>query len=406
MDPTPPKPNAVDAGAFPVGMLTPDASDSSPVADDDVTGPDAGATPPLTEPEPAPGPRLCDAGPCTTPCEPGFAVYPELDPFSCLRVCSGAMLETQEDVDRLAEQQCGVLDYLLWIGDSTLPSAAITDLSGLATIRRVDGNLLIHNNTDLSSLEGLNGLLEVGGRLEIRSNGLTSLDGLEELREVGDIVDIEYNPALADTAGLANLERAGALDVLQNDSLAHVSFPNLVEAADVYLWSNAVAQSVDLPKLEYSGDRIVILEHASLSSVDLHSLQWLDGTLYLGSNTQLPDLAVPELLTAGSVRIEGNIGLETLDFRRLARLDYGLTIDDTAAQGFDFPALQTTASCEIANNSNLQWLGTFAALDNLGELTVSNNPMLPFCAYEVLYSHARSCDCTGNGAGSCDANPR
>jgi len=80
----------------------------------------------------------------------------------------------------------------------------------------IEGDVLI--GEEVTSLEGLEGLVTVGGDLSIRDNPqLTSLSGLEGLTRVSGNIYVEGNTNLASLTGLANLERVGGRLILEKN---------------------------------------------------------------------------------------------------------------------------------------------------------------------------------------------
>lgn len=78
-------------------------------------------------------------------------------------------------------------------------------LQGLNNIQSISGRLYLLDNDSLSSLEGLNSLTSVGGRLSINDTHLTTLEGLNNLTTVSEWVVIGYNPLLTSIEALQNL---------------------------------------------------------------------------------------------------------------------------------------------------------------------------------------------------------
>merc|ERR1712072_267790 len=93
-------------------------------------------------------------------------------------------------------------------------------LHGLESLERVGGDFIILKNPSLLSLRGLDSLKTVGGTLRLFANGnLQSLSGLESLERIGEL-SIWDEDALQSLASLSNLkEIEGLLKVLNNDQL-------------------------------------------------------------------------------------------------------------------------------------------------------------------------------------------
>ncbi len=69
------------------------------------------------------------------------------------------------------------------------------DIDAIRGCTEITGDLIVHNTHGLLSLQGLESLHTVGGRISISSNvSLTSLDGLQGLRTVKDTYAVEPFP--------------------------------------------------------------------------------------------------------------------------------------------------------------------------------------------------------------------
>ena len=114
---------------------------------------------------------------------------------------------------RVSTSNITSLDSLIFLESLTTSSGHLiiegthlTSLRGLDNLTRIDGNLVIINNSMLTSLEGLEALTHVGGHVIIRGNGaLTSLAGLAVLTTIGGDVTIVDNENLASCSGSASL---------------------------------------------------------------------------------------------------------------------------------------------------------------------------------------------------------
>lgn len=93
------------------------------------------------------------------------------------------------DALRPPEGACLVIDGTLEVQD-------VSSLAALATLVRVEGNLVLED-LEADTLEGLENLRVIGGSLRVFDNDeLTSLDGLAGLREVGGDLDVRRNREL------------------------------------------------------------------------------------------------------------------------------------------------------------------------------------------------------------------
>ena len=114
---------------------------------------------------------------------------------------------------RVSTSNITSLDSLIFLeslttsnGHLIIEGTHLTSLRGMDNLTRIDGNLVIINNSMLTSLEGLEALTHVGGHVIIRDNGvLTSLAGLSALGTIGGDVTIVDNENLTSCSGSASL---------------------------------------------------------------------------------------------------------------------------------------------------------------------------------------------------------
>src|SRR5690606_1131249 len=91
-------------------------------------------------------------------------------------------------------------------------NSQLTNLDGLSNLTQIGGYLYIVNNSQLTNLDGLSNLTQIGGYLYIQNNAvLENLDGLSALESInGDLV-IFNNAVLTDISGLQNIDPATIL---------------------------------------------------------------------------------------------------------------------------------------------------------------------------------------------------
>ncbi len=96
---------------------------------------------------------------------------------------------------------------------------SINSLEGMEGVRQIGGSLTIYR-TPLSMLVGLEGLTEVGGDLVIEEGGLRVLQGLDSLVSIGGDLRITSTRDLFTLANLRSLRRVeGDLHIYFNPSL-------------------------------------------------------------------------------------------------------------------------------------------------------------------------------------------
>jgi len=150
-----------------------------------------------------------------------------------LRVIEGDVdINGQDEFEHMAGVR-EVTGYLTIREDSP---GSITSLAPLECLQSVGdgllGGLSIHDNAELTTLEGLESLTYVGGILGVTENAaLTNLTGLDNVTRVEGSVIVYDNAALASVAGLGSIEYVG-VDVLiyDNPELSQCLLDDLVES--------------------------------------------------------------------------------------------------------------------------------------------------------------------------------
>ena len=192
-----------------------------------------------------------------------FILNPAVAVSDCNIVCEGSFviddIETAADLEALSG--CTTVTGDLSIEYSPLTSLegleclahvggrldiklneSLTSLIGLESVEYVGGDLGISVNRSLTSLAGLNNLESVGGRLDIEHNDfLTSLASLENITSIGEDLEISYNFSLTSLAGLNNLKSVGGrLDISINRSLTSLAGLNNLESIgeNLVIWYN------------------------------------------------------------------------------------------------------------------------------------------------------------------------
>ncbi len=168
---------------------------------------------------------------------------------------------------------------------------AIVDQSGIAGLIPTQGNVCV----------------KLVGDLVIEAADLTSLDGLERLLEVTGDIRIRDNDTLENILGLSHLQRVGGdILVASNPALSAVEFSRLYAVQD----------------LEVSGSN-------ALQDLDgLESLTLVEGSLKVAGNPNLRSMAgLSSLLSIGAnLEIHDNATLEELGFERLSSVDGQIAI--------------------------------------------------------------------------------
>ena len=114
---------------------------------------------------------------------------------------------TQQEVDEFASEGYIEIKGNVDFGDpNTSENTNITDLSGLRSIKSIDGYLSIKRNPELISLDGLENISLISGNLDITNNkGLININGLTGLTQLDEAVYLRDNYSLIDLNGLKNI---------------------------------------------------------------------------------------------------------------------------------------------------------------------------------------------------------
>lgn len=259
-------------------------------------------------------------------------------------------------------------------------------------------NRLVVASTNLRTLEWLESLTSLGSLVvgyesqfgwdELGNAELVSLKGLENLRELRSL-QVMHNPKLADITALAGIPKlSGNLVIVNNGSLASLEgLHNLTEVRDTKF--EALVALVDLSGLRS-------LEHANSRVFNGNSLvknfKGLENVTYLGS---------------WSSEIRGNSALE--DFTGFEKL-CSIAADFSVANNPKLTSLRGLEALDrfgwlvaIRNNPELASIEALSGVTEIrSDITVIDNPKLPQCQVERWLSGlSKTCECSGNGAGTC-----
>jgi len=181
--------------------------------------------------------------------------------------------------------------HTLQIGNTSLTSLA--GLENLVDIRWLE----LLNNTSLTSISALSNLAQVRGPIFVRGNSvLTNLDGLDNINALnGGALYIQDNPLLSDLGGVSNISTINAsLVISNNDSLTDLD---------------------DFAGLEHVSSNINISYNDGLTNIGgLAGMVGFDAVLYIRFNTTMTGLgSLPNLVDLNGLIIYSNNQLASLD---------------------------------------------------------------------------------------------
>ena len=224
----------------------------------------------------------------------------------------GIELNSQEQINnfQLHHPGCTEIEGDVWIrGDD------IVNLNGLIMISRIEGDLWICYNPELSSLSGLGNLTYVGGNLSLGDRNysgqpwnpsLKNIEDLNKLEQVGGDLELYNNTSLSSLHGLNKLASVGGdMRIGGNIQITDLQGLNELEsvAASLLIDVNHSLNNLSgLDKLSSLGGSLGIYNNPSLSSLSgLDHLQNIDGNLWVERNDALASLSGLANLSAGSI---------------------------------------------------------------------------------------------------------
>ena len=235
-------------------------------------------------------------------------------------------------------------------GDLFVVGTNLTSLSGLESMKGVNGTLSVRENPYLVSVAALSALSFTQNALYIGKNALIAIDDeLASLVSVGTSLWIMEEMSLS-TISLPSLESVGLL----RSSFGFTSWTGL--AVNIVYIPELL--SFDAPRLESIGGRLQMASLYKLVQVTFSSLQRCDGIFGVYGNPGATEMNVtaPVLESAGQF-IYNNNGL-------------------TEVSGANFPSLTNISyTFEMFYNQNLTTIDGFN-LRYLGELSIGDNPLL------------------------------
>ncbi|MCB0455563.1 MAG: T9SS type A sorting domain-containing protein [Aequorivita sp.] len=306
---------------------------------------------------------------------------------------NGITFTTQQQIDDFPSNYpgCSVVD-----GNINIQGLYnITNLNGLSQIEEIGGYLNILSSFELDNLSGLDNLHSIGEYLSLRGNGFINLSGLDNLSFVGGHILIESNDNLESVAALSQIsEINGDLIIKYNDLLVSLNgFENLTsisQALDIED-NDALSSLSSLQNLTNIEGRLLIARNNQLQN--LNGLQYLifTGDLWIDGNMQLNSLSGLEALSEinGNLNISGNFNLVDLSsLHNLTSVDGNITIGNTYCQSFlGLNGIHTVNGyVSIIANSQLTDINGIKNINasTITDLQIVNNPILSYCAVQSV----------------------
>lgn len=342
------------------------------------------------------------------------------------------VLETQADVDGfvLAYQNCTTIsesaNINLWLYGLNVESDFITDISGFSQFTNMQFTEILITETELTNLDGLQGVTSAGA-IEITYNSnLTSLDGLQGVNNTNELI-IENNPNLVSIEGLINLEQLNligatstVLRLRYNDVLTNLNGLQNLQSVNggriTFQYNNSLVDISALDNVDVTAlDRYTIRYNTSLALCNVQSV-----CNYLALGTENIDLRIAEnapgcydvtevsvacstdLCPSGDVTLTSQAeldafgatypncssiggvltvnGSDVINLNGIANIHYagGLVIQNTQLTTLDDITINgLNGNVEISGNTQLTSIAAFSSIASLGgSISIINNDAL------------------------------
>lgn len=292
------------------------------------------------------------------------------------------LFDTQAQIDSFPFlfPNCTNIDGNLQLGEF---GSDITNFDSLQQLTSVTGDLVIFYNQNISTLNGLHNLTEVGGKLNIVKNSITSLTGLEKLVTVGTDLIINDNDSLINLVGLDKISLIGdEMFIFENDNLENLhGLENLIATSGLRVHENKSLQNFE----------------------GLNNVTLIDGSFDIVSNDALINFE-------GLEKVDSITGNFLVQFCPILTKFTGLDNLKTIGNNFTIRANNALTSLEAFENlnhvqgpginiSNNNQLTTLSGIDNIdmadlttvSNLFLENSNSLSYCSVTSI------CDYLFNG---------
>jgi len=219
-----------------------------------------------------------------------FTIFVNFSYLKAQNCTTDYVLTNQQSIDDFSKvQNCAV-------GNLKISGADITNLDGLSGIKEINGYLDISINPLLTNVNGFSGLTKVSGYIEISNNkSLVSLAGLESLTIAGNSFKLANNAALTSISSLKKLTTIRSfLEISNNDVLPDLNGLNALSHVFGYVEISQNPLLVNLSGLEsllLIGGNFRIADNNVLGSIlSLDSLTNVNGFLEISNNAILKHL--------------------------------------------------------------------------------------------------------------------
>ena len=305
-------------------------------------------------------------------------------------------LKTTEEVASFAESKTTVVKGNLIIGSDAEKAEKITDISALASLKEVTGNIVIRNSYNGADLTGLDNIVSAGGlqlgSVDVASKAtelhMISMKALETLS--GDISVYNDQVTYVLFEKLATIEGSVMFNA---PSLQSFGFPVLttvgqdlnIQGLNEENKAAGTIATLELPELTSVGGVLAVNNLAKLTSMNFLKLKETGGLNFHTVPVMLETINLPEIETVnGSIIMEANMEAPPTGSFVPQRNDVLL-----AFGGMD-KLTTVKGQIKIKNFTALKQLPDWSKITTLGSITldyledVNGTLMLPNARFETF----------------------
>lgn len=232
----------------------------------------------------------------------------------------GYNFNNQTEIDSFQIKYPDCTNILGSIMITDLYTGEITNLNSFNKIKTIGGQLVIGDNSILSTLEGLNNITSVNGNIEITENESLKYITLDSLKYIGGDFDINSNALLSDISPLSKLKIIdGKLHMFGCPNITSVGAFNSVESigGDIVIASLDSLENLNgLNNIGTIGGSLRIGFNTNLKNIDgLVNVSSIDGMIFIWENDSLQSISglLNTTSIGGSLVINNNNSLLSLE---------------------------------------------------------------------------------------------
>lgn len=272
--------------------------------------------------------------------------YGDAEPFE-----GDVQLFSQADADTFAAKCPEIINGNLIIGKAALPEDGddvIKSLDGLATIKKVTGNIVVNRGAAyVNNFSGLQNVEYAGGlyvgseesaavmenEVELNFANLSKVAGevvvnaevsAIKLPVLKEAMKVFVKSAKATEVELSSLEQVyGHVTFTQVKGVADLSLPSLENIDGDFILNNSDFGTVSASALKTIGRNMTWSAAANIESVEFPVLEQIGGAVAFSSMANVAKMAMPALKSMGTININNLPGLEEVNFDALEQVNEG-----------------------------------------------------------------------------------